>query len=54
VWDALISAGTPLRNADLAAATGLGSGTVSKAVGRLLGTGKLTKNPDGTISPSGH
>lgn len=50
VVDALTAAGTPLRQKDIATASGLSKGTVSKAVGRLVEDGHLTRTPDGLVA----
>lgn len=44
-------AGGPLRQRDIALATGLRSGTVSKSARRLAATGRAVRNPDGSLSP---
>jgi S-DNA-T family DNA segregation ATPase FtsK/SpoIIIE len=49
VLDAVLRAGHPIRQKDIAQASGLSKGAVSKAVARLVATGRLAKQEDGTV-----
>lgn len=50
VLDAVARAARPVRQKDVAEASGLSKGTVSKAVGRLVAAGRLERLEDGTVS----
>jgi S-DNA-T family DNA segregation ATPase FtsK/SpoIIIE len=50
VVDAVRTAGTPVRQKDVATATGLAKGTVSKAVKALTEAGALVRAEDGTLT----
>jgi predicted MarR family transcription regulator len=51
VLHVLHRAGRPVRQRDIVHAAQLRSGTVSKAVRRLVATGRAIRNDDGTLSP---
>gem|GEM_PF-2207583 len=50
VLDAVRTAGAPVRQKDVATATGLAKGTVSKAVAKLTEAGALVRAEDGTLT----
>jgi transposase-like protein len=50
VLAAVVRLGGTCRQAQIVASTGLNKGTVSRAVGRLLGDGRLSRSDDGTLS----